>query len=447
MNMFAVALALQMFFPVFDNGNGNFSSLALTNVSSMDAEFTIRLSSPDGRETKVVRIPVQVGQQRIVGGESFRPYSDAPVEGWIAVDATTDRFSAYLVSGTLDALAAAEPALRPAVTSYLPHIRVRTGFAETNWTDTQIAVINPSQQTASVAIRFMSYDRSAAQTIFVGVPPQGSRILRASELLPSGTVRFEGRATVQSFQPVAVWEKVETPVSWTVLRARSEADFALDTRMMAPHFVFGGNYQSSLTIWNPSEPAITLEAVAYDSAGRQLGERVQTTLGPGDAVSSAVDAFFRIPVIATVPPPVITGSIRLREVNNRPFRIFADIETRSFESTDKALMLHWLSSSSAHVWEIPFVAQNERFFTGYSIAAVDESAVTPVDVTIEVHDLNGGLIQRIERSIAPRGMEAGVITPTTPGAYIRIWATQPISLVGSVGTHNGSLFEAVTPSR
>jgi len=447
MNLFAAALALQMFFPVFDNGIDNFASLALTNVSNTDAEFTVRLNSPDGQETKVVRIPVEAGQQRIVGSESLRPNAATPLEGWIAVEATTDRFTAYLVSGTLDALAAAEPALRPAVTSYLPHIRVRTGFAETGSSDTQIAVINPSQQPASATIRLMSYDKSVAQTVFAGIPAQGSRIFRASDLLPPGTVRFEGRATVQSFQPVAVWEKVETPVSWTVLRARSEADFGLDTKMVAPHFVFGGNYQSSLTIWNPTEPPITLEAVAYDSSGTQLGERVQMTLAPGDAVSSAIDAFFRIPVIATVPPPVITGSIRLREVNNRPFRVLANIETRGFDSTDKALMLHWLTSSSAHAWEIPFVAQNERFFTGYSITAVDESAVTRVEVSIEVHDLNGALVQRIDRSLPPRGVEAGVISPGIPGAYIRVWATQPISVVGSAGTHNGSMFEAVTPSR
>jgi hypothetical protein len=441
-----MALALQLFFPVFDNGKANFATLALTNTSAFDAEFTISLNSPDGQETNLVRMPVGVGQQRTLGLETLRRTSETPLEGWISVDASADSFKAYLVSGTLDALSATEPASRPAVTSYLPHIRVRSDFAETGQTDTEIAIVNPSRQTAIAAIRLSSYDRSIAHTAVVSIPAMGSRILRASELLGVGTAQFEGRATVQSYTPVVVWQKIETPVSWSVLRAKGEADLPRDTSFAAPHFVFGGNYQSSLTLWNPTEPAVTLEATAFDQHGRQLGESVRLTLEPGQALSSAVDRLFLIPVIAAVPPPVITGSIKLREINNRPFRVIANVETRSFDSSDKALMLHWLDSSPAHVWEIPFVAQNERFYTGYSVLASRDST-SPTDVTIEVYDLNGVVVQRLERSVAPGALESGLISPPVPGAYIRIWATHPISVIGSVGTVNGSLFEAVVPAR
>jgi hypothetical protein len=447
MKLLGLALALQMFFPVFDNSNGNYASLALTNVSHVDAEFTVRLNSPNGQPTNLVRIAIEAGQQRILGVDSLRPRSETPMEGWISVEATTDRFTAYLASGTIDALAAIEPASRLAVTTYLPHVRVQKAVAETNQTETLVAIVNPLEQTANVSIRLSSYDRSVAQTVFAQVPAQGSRLFRVSELLPSGTTFFDGRATVHSFSPLAVWEKVETPSSWTALRARSDADFSLDTSLTAPFFVFGGAYQSFLTLWNPTEPPIALELTAYDRQGGLLGERVRITLEPGQAISSAIDSLFRVPIIASVPPPVIVGSVKVREIDNRPFRMFSTMETRSVDAVSRASMLYWLSSSAAQTWEIPFVAQNERFYTGYSILAVNEFGASPTNVTIEVHDLNGALVQHVERSLPPLALDAALIAPILPGAYIRIWSTQPISVVGTVGTHDGSLIEAVMPSR
>ena len=160
-----------------------------------------------------------------------------------------------------------------------------------------------------------------------------------------------------------------------------------------------------------------------------------------------MDTLFRIAVIATVPAPVITGSVRIREINNRPFRLFATMETKGFGITDQASMVYWLDSSAAQAWEIPFVAQNEHFYTGFSILAANPTATSPTDVAIEVHDINGVLVQRLDRTLPPRALDAGLIAPAWPGAYIRIWATQPISVIGSIGSYNGNSFEAVMPSR
>jgi hypothetical protein len=56
MNLLGLVVALQMLFPAFGNTNGNYSTLALTNVSSVDAEFTVRLKAPNGQETNLVAL-------------------------------------------------------------------------------------------------------------------------------------------------------------------------------------------------------------------------------------------------------------------------------------------------------------------------------------------------------------------------------------------------------
>jgi hypothetical protein len=39
-------------------------------VSSVDAEFTVRLKAPNGQETNLVRLPIESGRQRTVSIES-----------------------------------------------------------------------------------------------------------------------------------------------------------------------------------------------------------------------------------------------------------------------------------------------------------------------------------------------------------------------------------------
>ncbi len=214
---------------------------------------------------------------------------------------------------------------------------------------------------------------------------------------------------------------------------------------IAPFFVFGGGYRSTLNLVNPTNANVSVEIVARDGSGRILGEVVQHTLGPGEGLRSDVQTLFEIAVIATFPPPLVDGYIRIRDARNQGVSLVGNVEVASIGqgTFTQSAMSYPVGPPSVGPWVVPLAFGGSRFYSGLAIANPSELLNAGADVTIEIIHADGTVMHVEEVSLPPRGLHTQVLPETLRSGYVRITSDMPIRIVGVLGTRDSRLLEQV----
>jgi hypothetical protein len=453
--VFMLIFALQCFFPIFAPEVGGFAGLSILNSESQVREFTITAVSPDGNDVNTGRLALNAGAQRaLLLNEVFGGSVGSTAE-WLRVDSASALCTSYFAAGNGDTLVGIDPATGGATTIFLPHISVSTGFMELNHTETLIAIVNPGTSVAAVTGQLFGVDGVLRGSISIPVPARGSRSLRASEafgnFMPNNGVggkTFDGYVRLISDVPVAAWQRIDTPLSRSVMRGRSSDEIRSTSIAMIPHFVFGGSYGAFINLINPTTGQLNLQLAAVDDRGNNIGEVIQISLPPGAGRRSPVGEFFRVLLPAIFPPPLITGHIRIQSQSGTAFQIVGDVEI--FSTTLGArgsALLFPISDAAATSWTIPFATSTGEYFTGYAIANPNELLTVQTDVQVEAIRSDGTIADRRTISLSPRSRHASVIPSGIAGGYLRFTSVLPFTVLGSIGTRDGRALDQLPALR
>lgn len=438
---FFLMFALQCLFPILDTTTADYTGLSLVNPENQSREFTVTTTSPDGTNVQTGRLTIAAGNQRALLFNEILGTAPAPSSGWLRVDSATSCL-AYMTSGNEEVLAGAEAASSTSTNIILPHITVNTGFA-----DTLLAIVNAGTASANVTIQFFGLDGVAGGTSMVVVPARGSRTLRVSDTFrdasPTGYVRLF------SDVPVAAWQRIETSLSRSLFRGKTQEEIRATSTAMLPHFVINGGYVSVLNIVNPTATSLSLEVSAVDDRGSRVGEIVQLTLAAGEARRDLVERFFRVVQIAIFPPPVITGYVRIRQTQGQLFQVAGDIEiyTNDAVAGIGSAMVYPIGDIAANSWTIPFAVSSSQYFTGYAVATPNELLAVQTDVQVEVVNSDGTVVNRSTISLSPRNRQAALIPGAIQTGYIRFTSNLPIHVMGAIGSRNLRVLEQLPALR
>jgi len=438
---FIFVFALQAFFPLFGSNSGEFTGLSVVNPDSKVQGYSVSVTTENGGTTRTGRLTLPANGQRaqlineIVGDPVATP-------GWIRVDTEASAPVLFLASGNSEALDGAEAALSLSTSILLPYVEINTGFAELNYTDTLIAIVNPNTDSAPTTAQLFGLDGKLNGEATIPVPANGSRTFRISEVfqstLPSNGIGgrvFQGYLRLNSPKPVAAWQRMETPLSRSVLLGTSPEDRPATTDAVLPHFAFGSIYRSIINVVNTASTPVTLDLAAFDDRGTIIGQTIQLTLAPGEGRRASTGELFRVPVIQIFPPPLISGYIRIRESQGRPFQVAGNIELFTLNSGGKqSALLSPIASQAAMNWLVPFSTSASPYYTGYAVVNANELLTAQTDVTVEVIGSDGTVRSQTNTSLSPRQRMTGIIPPNIPSGYLRIRSNLPIYAMGSLGT-------------
>jgi hypothetical protein len=445
--------ALQCLLPIFDMGVGEYLGLSIVNPEAQPREYTITATPQTGANAQIGRVMLNPGAQQafllneILGGVP-------PSSGWIRIDSAAIGCMSYLASGNDEFLAGTDAAASSSTALVLPHISVNTGFVELDHTDTMISIVNAGIAPASVAAQLVGLDGVIIGTLSMTVPANGSRTGRMSELyrdvLPNNSLggkKFDGYLRLSADVPISAWQRIDTPLSRSMLRGRSLPSEL--SNAIIPHFVTGGEnlYESIVNLVNPGPASSVFELRAIDDRGNSLGEVVQMTLRAGEAKRMSVGALFRIVTILTFPPPLMTGHISIRPlptVGPALQQLVGSVEIVGGNQIGKAAsLLYPVSPSNVSRWIIPFAVTSPPYFTGYAVANANELLTVQNDVQVEVLNSAGALISKSDLSLSPGTRQVALIPPGLSSGYVRFTATMPIYVMGIIGTSNSRILDQI----
>jgi hypothetical protein len=445
--------ALQCLLPIFDMGVGEYLGISIVNPDASAREYTITATLQAGVNAQIGRVTLNPRAQRafllneILG-------SVPPSSGWIRIDSAASGCMSYLASGNDEVLAGTDAASSSSTLLVLPHISVNTGFVELDHTDTVISIVNAGIAVASVAEQLVGLDGVVIGTVSMTVPAGSSRTGRISELfrevLPnslSGGKKFDGYLRLSADVPISAWQRIDTPLSRSLLRGRSLPSEL--SNAIIPHFAIGGEnfYESVLNLVNPGPSSSAFELRAFDDRGNNLGELVQMTLRPGEAKRMSVGALFRIATILTFPPPLVTGHISIRPLPTLGpalQQLIGSLEIVAGSQIGKtASLLYPVNPSNATRWTIPVALSSPPYFTGYAVANANELLTVQNDIQVEVLNSAGEIIDRSNFSLSPGKRQTALIPTGLSNGYVRFTATMPIYVVGTIGASNSRILDQI----
>ena len=451
-----LTLLLQSFFPIFDAPGGEYIGLSAVNTSDESAQVTVTLTGNDGSVAGVGGITLASGNQTALLLREILNVETTPASGWIQLDSSRQGTEFFLASGGDGLLGGAAPATSLSTTILLPNVRVDTGFKELGATDTLVAIVHPgSVFTTTVTLELIGLDGAVAGALTRSLAIRSSLTLRVSDafgdFMPDNGVggrTFEGYLRLRSTLGIAAWQRVETPLVHTVLRGRGLEELDSSGVVLAPYFVFGGGYRSTLNLINPSAESVSLELIAEDGRGGTLGETIQRTLGPGEVLRSDVQALFRVVTIQTFPGPTITGYVRVRETGGGSIQLIGSLDVASIGqgTFTQSGMSYPIGDRRAESWVIPLALGGSNYYSGYAIANPNELLAVQTDVTIEVRDSSGALIETSFVSLSPRCQHATVTPREMTSGWVRITSNMAVGLVAAIGTADSSVLEQVPAS-
>ncbi len=447
--MLGLMLVLHCFFPLVDHA-GDFVGLSILNRENEAREFTITAVSSEGAALQTARVTLGAANQKAILLTELFGSRLASEAGWLRVDTNSSGCSSYVAVGNHSSVMGFEGAEIASSTIYLPQVSVNTGFLELGHTETRVVIVNPGDITANVDVGLFGLEGGLRGRIPIGVPPRGTRSVRVSELFSAvipannaGGKTFEGYIRLVSDAPIAAWERIDTPLSRSVLRGRGVEEIQTMPIAVLPHFAFGGNYGSFVNIVNPGSNTLSLVLSAVDDRGRDIGEVIRFSLGAGEVRRASVGELFRVVLPAIFPAPLISGQVRIRSQNGAGFQLLGNIDIfrASFGGRDSS-MLHPLSQTAATDWTIPFATTMTGYFTGYAVAAPNELLAVQTDIRVEIVRADGSVASHSTISLSPRNRQS-VLVPEVlgGGGYLRLTSSLPFYVLAVVGTHDGRLLD------
>ena len=447
-----LTLIMQIALPIFEFTGDEYVGLSLVNTASEFAEVTVSANGSEGVEAEAGLIALGPGTERALLLREILGLEADPASGWIEIDSNRTGLGVFLATGGDGFLHTAEPADTFVDNLFLPDVRVDTGFRELAAIDTAVAIIVPGELAANVVLELVSLESDVAGEVTIAVPARGSRFLRVSqafaEFMPDNGVggrTLEGYIRVTSDVPIAAWQRVDTPLLRTVVRGHSVDELDSSGEVLAPYFVFGGGYRSVFNLINPSDDTITVQLTAEDANGDPIGDPVERTLAPGEAIRSDVQDLFSVVTIQTFPGPIISGYIRVRaSAGSDPVPVIGTMNVAALgeQGADGAAMCYVIGGGTATTWTIP-LALGGTYYSGIAIANPNQMLAVQTDVVIETFASDGSLVRQSEVSLSPGAQYTAVVGMELTTGWVRVTANLPVSVVAAIGTHDASQLEQV----
>jgi len=438
-----LTLLLQSFLPLFDTGPNDYIGLSLVNSGNSAA--VVDVSATDGDTGSVLggQVTLASGEQRALLLEEILSGGVRPESGWIRMDAGGSSVDVVLVHGDPDRLTIAEP-VSPSMSLLVPDVRVDTGFRELGHTDTLVTIARPGGfLPAGVTAELVGLDGVSVGSVPITLGANRHVTLKVSEtfrdVLPdngAGGRSFEGYLRLSSGDGVVAWQRVETPLFSNVLDAQAVGETT--DLYLAPFFVFGGGYRSTLNLVNPTEETLTVELMAEDGSGSFVGEVVRRTLGPGEGIRSDVQDWFGVATIAVFPAPVVDGYIRIRDFQNQEISLVGNVEVATIGqgTFTQSSMSYPIGPASQGPWVIPLALGGSTYYSGLAIANPNELLTVQTDITIEIVSSDGTVGNTEQVSLSPRRQHTAVVPETFQSGYVRITSNMPVRIVGALGTRD-----------
>ncbi len=433
--------------PVFGSDTAEYIGLSLTNTAPVVNEVAVTWTDADGNWSRTGFLSLAPGSQHSALVSEILEAPEGPPAGWIRIDSSQAGLFSYMTSGRDGILDGSEPASHVSRSILLSHIAIDTGFMELEHTDTLAHLINPGAVPGMARVVLFGLDGLPVGELTIPIPARACRTFRISEafreMLPPnhlGGRIFQGYMRVFADVGLAGWLRIDTPLSRRLLRGRAAEEIVPERLMMVSHLVSGGNalYRSELNLIHAGNTAVTLELTLQDNRGVRIGQDVQRTLGPGQALREDVLRLFQVVVPEIYPPPMIDGYIRIRAADGGMFQATGDINITCRDSA--ASMLYPMAPASSFDAILPFVINDLDYFTGYAIANPNEMLTVQLDIRIELYDRDGRLVGTPRSvSLSPAARFVSLIEEKARSGYLRIYANGPFTLLGSIGTRSVSL--------
>jgi hypothetical protein len=215
------------------------------------------------------------------------------------------------------------------------------------------------------------------------------------------------------------------------------------TTIYSPHYVVGGDYQTSLSIINLDSKTgtVTLRFIGED--GIQMGATRALSVPANGKLHINDPGFF----LSLDPNKMTTGYVEIVSdgIGLAGSTVFSDRNRQRFSSSLALIYNLQTSVLFSHV------ASNDLYFTG--IAVLNPNANSKAAVTLELYSADGTLLQQKSELIGARQSQARLLTEYFPSlegqdrtsGYVRVTSDKPIASFALFGTHSLSMLAAIPP--
>lgn len=454
MRAILLALFLQSVFPIVETGSNGYVGVSLVNPNEAETTYTVTAIDLDGIPAGSGQLTLGPGEERARLLHELIENGQVPGAGTVRVESAAGLVDGVVALGDEGRLALAGPG-NGASALILPEVRIATGFLELGHTDTLAHVVVPGMTAAVVELELVGSDGGSVASEVFGIGAGASRTFRLSETFGEvlgdngvGGKTFDGYLLVRSVASgpdILAWELVETPLFRRILTGQPLSTPTTEGPLLAPFFAFGAGYRSMLNLVNTSSGPLVLDLTLEDGTGGSLS-RVERTLSAGAVLGDDIQSLFGILTVQIFPTPLVTGYVRISASDNDPLPLHGSLEISSvgpgtFEQTS---MVYPIGPALAREWVLPFVSSSNGYYSGYSIANPNTLlAAVQTGVTIEIVGADGAVLETRQVSLSPSQFYADVIPEGVLSGHVRITSTMPVGVMGSIGTSDSTLLEAI----
>ena len=427
-----------IYLPRIVEQEGRYTGIAIANASNRTASFSIQLYDDGGNPVSSLNTS-KAAVKLLPGGqlaELDTQLLQAPsnFRGWaqIVSNDNSNLRGFYLIgdaAGTyLDGANSPQP-LREQILPFL---------ANDATTDTEINIVNPTDQVAYGQIQTIAFDGTPSSFGGTGFTLQSHATLRLnSKALGFGSYSGGSYMSISSNAGLLAMELVENQAQPMLACVNGVDVNAADNVINFPHAVIGADYFSLLGIVNLLDIPQTVTVSFYDSDGVLVNtgavpNPVTVNLDPKASLRTSLSSLFKL---NTSGGPLISGWVRV-ESNFGPITGF--IAFGNDNSSDVAAALPQVRPANQLIFS-HVAAQSSGYFTGIALLNTNSSAA---NVKMSVIDQSGVTTAVKSFQIEPDQKIAQVLADLLPevkdqqGGSVVVDSDQPLYGMELLGSTN-----------
>ena len=282
-------------------------TLTVANVSAHAAEVDFELFGLDGGASGngFERVRYRLGAGEVFSMPVDTVFASSGARGWIRASSDLPGLTAELVSGDAVSSIEAIPSARPFSDQIVILPPSNAPVAG------QLRIVNPSADPVSVSVTVFDGPGNSVRTLSATVEAQAAFDSDLESLAPIPQVLA---ARISASGPVLAQAALGAGPSLILVNGQPVTEGA-GAFWMAPHFVSGNGYESTLILSNPTGQSITVFATLFSESGgpvhiSQTGQRRALNIPPNGTVSVEVTQLTRLPIA-----PAVNGWIQVESPN------------------------------------------------------------------------------------------------------------------------------------
>jgi DNA-binding beta-propeller fold protein YncE len=464
-----VALApISLFVPHLTQTATDYSGIALANLATEGATIALMARDDQGAlipgTTNPRTLTLGAGRQTsLVAGQFFGFNPAATLSGWIEVYTLGKGVSALYLTGNIGQTQLDGFLAGSTTAKLLGFSRITDGVsAYGSSTQTEIVMVNPSEQTANITSRLYGNTLEGIGRLLSHVTrtiPAHGRIRARMPVLHPDVVYPLGQAYLEITSDVAIQAMEVVKIGDSIAMIPAKVRALPDTTFLAAQFATGGGgsldtpIYTHVTLANPTDRPITVTMQVTDDAGKIIPAGsfpITRTLQPYEVLQGGADALFKFPDPLT-DPNLNVGSLKITAEQNGLIGdvIFGDARDGRYLTGLSLAQPSIAKSGFEHFAEGRFGEPAKGLYTGIAILNPNRE---PTDVLVEVFSPENALLGKSEFRIdggRRLSRTIGQIVPAITqqnGGTIRVTSPVPIYLFEVFGSAESDFLAAVPPA-